>query len=189
MSSSSQELRVSGRSDEIQQGVTSRWVSSRVPFLNSLSHEIEKDLFLKTTKISCSTRQDLNLWNKNIRMDLSIIVSETFSSKHTLKDCNYRTSITNILNLDDNKVVCKKNYQWRKTFSEILRSEVHAKYEKWRELQDYEWTNSHCKKLWENHDTIAVHCYVSSQSVMIPSSRYILSRDKRMSLDTWHTSG
>ena len=30
---------------------------------------------------------------------------------------------------------------------------------------------------------------VSSQSAMIPSSRSILSRDKRLPLDTWNTSG
>ena len=31
--------------------------------------------------------------------------------------------------------------------------------------------------------------YVSSQPAVIPSSRSMLSRDKRLSLDTWHTSG
>ena len=31
--------------------------------------------------------------------------------------------------------------------------------------------------------------YVSSQPVMIPSSRSMLSRDKRLQLDTWNTSG
>ena len=30
--------------------------------------------------------------------------------------------------------------------------------------------------------------YVSSQPVMIPSSRSMLSRDKRLPLDTWNTS-
>ena len=31
--------------------------------------------------------------------------------------------------------------------------------------------------------------YVSSQLAMIPSSRSMLSRDKRLLLDTWNTSG
>ena len=31
--------------------------------------------------------------------------------------------------------------------------------------------------------------YVSSQLAMIPSSRSLLSRDKRLPLDTWNTSG
>ena len=31
--------------------------------------------------------------------------------------------------------------------------------------------------------------YVSSQHAMIPSSRSVLSRDKRLPLDTWNTSG
>ena len=31
--------------------------------------------------------------------------------------------------------------------------------------------------------------YVSSQPAVIPSSRSMLSRDKRLPLDTWNTSG
>ena len=31
--------------------------------------------------------------------------------------------------------------------------------------------------------------YVPSQPAAIPSSRSMLSRDKRLPLDTWHTSG
>ena len=31
--------------------------------------------------------------------------------------------------------------------------------------------------------------YVSSQHAMIPSGRSMLSRDKRLPLDTWNTSG
>ena len=93
----------------IHQGVTNRETSSRIPFLNSLARQIWEDLFLKAIKIICSVRQDLNLWSKNIMSDLSIIVSVSFSNKLMLKDWNYRTHNTDILNLDENKFVHKKN--------------------------------------------------------------------------------
>ena len=83
-----------------------------------------------------------------IKLDLSIIVSASFSNKFMLKDRNYRTHNTEILNLDENKFVYKKNYLWRNRFSEILKSEVCTKWEKWIELKNYELTNSQCK-IWE----------------------------------------
>ena len=44
------------------------------------------------------------------KLDLSIVVSISFSNKLTLKDWTYRTPITDILNLEENKVGYKKNY-------------------------------------------------------------------------------
>ena len=42
-------------------------------------------------------------------MDPSISASVSFSNKLELKDWNYRTLNTDILNLDENKFVYKKN--------------------------------------------------------------------------------
>ena len=117
------------------------------------------------------------------------------------------------------KFVYKKNYLWRKRFTEILKSEVCTKWEIWRDLKNYELTKSHCKN-WRNswNDTKAHFqlqemeeqmnsmndsrtfqgvesnhsgrlSHVSSQLAMIPSSRSMLSRDKRLPLDTWNTPG
>ena len=47
------------------------------------------------------------------------IVSVSFSIKLMLKDWNYRTHNIDLLNLDENKFACKKNYLSRKRFSEI----------------------------------------------------------------------
>ena len=47
-----------------------------------------------------------------------------------LKDWNYRTLNTDMLSLDENKFVRKKNNLWRKRFSEILKSEACTKWEK-----------------------------------------------------------
>ena len=46
---------------------------------------------------------------KNIKSDLSIIVSVSFSNKLMLKDWNHKTSIMDILHLEENKKVYKKN--------------------------------------------------------------------------------
>ena len=47
-----------------RQGVTNLETCSRIPFLNSLIHQIWEDLFLKVMKITCSVRPDLNLKNQ-----------------------------------------------------------------------------------------------------------------------------
>ena len=69
-----------------------------------------------------------------------------FSSQLKLKDWTWRTSITNILNLEENIYACKKNYLWRKKRFEKLMYEIYTRWEKWRELKKYESTNSLCKK-------------------------------------------
>ena len=89
-----------------------------------------------------SVRQDLNLRSKNIKLDPLIVVSMRFSSKLTLKDWNCRTPVMDIFNLEENKLVYKKNICEEKNLPEMLRSEVCTKWEKWRELKNYELTKS-----------------------------------------------
>ena len=59
-----------------QQGATNRETSSRVLFLICWS--------IKIDEISCSVREDLNLWSKSIKLDLSTALSMSFSNKLTL---------------------------------------------------------------------------------------------------------
>ena len=92
--------------------------------------------------IICSVKQSLNLWDTNINLGLSLIVSVSYSKMLMLRDWNYKTHNTDTLNLDENKFAYKKNYLWRKRFSEILRSDVCTKWKKWRELKNYELTKS-----------------------------------------------
>ena len=119
--------------------------NSRVLFWNTLTRQIWENLLLKAIKSFCSVKQDLNLWDRNIKLDLSIIASVSFSSKLMLKDWNYRTLNTDAMSLDENKFVFYKNYLWRKKHFEILRSKVCAKCKKWSELKNYELMKSHCK--------------------------------------------
>ena len=77
----------------------------------TLIRQIWEDLFLKAIKTICSVRQDLNSRYRNIKLDLAMIVSVSFSNKLLLKDWFYRTHNTDMLNLDENKFVYKKKYQ------------------------------------------------------------------------------
>ena len=74
----------------------------------TLTRQIWEDLFLKAIKIICSVKQSLNLWGRNIKLDLSTIESVSYSNKVMLKDWNYKTFKMDILNLDENKFVHKK---------------------------------------------------------------------------------
>ena len=65
-----------------------------------LTRQIWEDPFLKGTKIICLVRQDLKIWSKNTKLNLSMIASVSFSNKLMLKDWIYRTLNTDILNLD-----------------------------------------------------------------------------------------
>ena len=75
-----------------------------------------EDLFLQAIKITCSVKQSLNLRDRNIKLVLSITVSVSFNNMPMLKDWNCKTLNTDTLNLDENKLVYKKNYLWRKRF-------------------------------------------------------------------------
>ena len=57
-------------------------------------------------------------------------ISELFRNKLMLKDWNYRTRDTEMLSLDENLFVYMTKYLRKKTFSEILKSEVCTNWEK-----------------------------------------------------------
>ena len=98
--------------------------------------------------------------------------------------------------------------------SEILKSEACTRWGKMKRAQELRVDEVSVQKLRENHETIQQLTsqlqemqdqmnamsdsgefqegrlsYVSSQPPVIPSSRSMLSRDKRLPLDTWSTSG
>ena len=133
-----------------------------------------------------------------------------------LKDWNWRTPITDILNLEENNYACKKHYLWRKKRFKKLRYEVFTRCEKWREPKNNEAANSLYKNWEKSRETIQgltsqmqevqeqmnsindsggisrsgiESQWEPSQPAAIPSSRSMLSRDKRLPLDTWNTSG
>ena len=183
-----------------------------------LTCQMWEDLFLKEMKTICSVKQNLNLWDRNIKLDPSIIASLSFSNKVTLKDWSYRTLNTDILSLDGKKFVYNKSYLWRKRFSEIFKSEASTKREKWKQLKNYELTKSQCKN-WEKVMRQNIRSLLSNRkctnrgilwglrrtsrsgikvqweivlrfvNVCNDSKFSLLSRDKRLPLDTWNTSG
>ena len=96
-------------------------------------------------KVRCSVRQDLNWCSRNTKFENA---SMSYKNMLMLKDCNYKSHNMDTSNFDENKYDYKKNQLWKKNFSEILRSEVCTKWEKWRALKNYELTKSQCKN-WE----------------------------------------
>ena len=62
-------------------------------FQRRWSIKIWEDPFFKGTQITCSIRQDLKLWSKDTKLNLSILVGSC-SKKRVFKDWNYRTHNT-----------------------------------------------------------------------------------------------
>ena len=73
-----------------------REINSRVLFSETLARQMWEDLFMKAIKIICSVKQNLNLRDRNGKLDLSIIVSMSCSNMLMLKDWNYKTRNTRI---------------------------------------------------------------------------------------------
>ena len=111
-SNSSQEPRTSGKPDAVFSSRSDELGNQfeSFIFLKMLIHQDWEDLFLNVVKIICSIRQDLNLWCKNVTLDLLKVGSMSSSNKLTLKDWNCRTPIMDILNLEENNHAYKKNY-------------------------------------------------------------------------------
>ena len=97
---------------------------SRVMFFLTLTRQIGEDLFLNVIKIICSVRQDLKLSSKKTKLDLSIIVSMSFSNKLMIRDWSHRTLIMDFLNLEE-----KKSSTIRRVFYEGKTSLRFSKYE------------------------------------------------------------
>ena len=96
----------------------------------------------------CSVKQDLNLCDRNIKLVLSVMASVRYSNKLMLKDWNYRTHSTDVLNLDENKFVHKKNISEGKG-SPRYSNPKHA-----RKAQELRIDEVSVQKLRENHETI-----------------------------------
>ena len=119
------------------------------------------------------------------------------------QDWRYRTHNTDLLNLDENKssttrrIICEGKGSPRQRIDEVSVRKLRENHETIQQLTlqlqqmqeqmnsvsdsgDFEDVESYCS---------GRSCHVSSQPVMIPSSRSLLSRDKRLPLDTWDQSG
>ena len=103
-------------------------------------------------KMICSVRQDLNLWNRNIKLDLLTIVSVSFSNKLMLKDWNYRTLNTDLLSLDENKFVYKKNYPMKEKVLRDTQIRTMHKMGDMKRAQELRVDEVSVQKLRENHE-------------------------------------
>ena len=75
--------------------------------------QILEGLYLKATKITCSIKRDQNWWRRNFILNLPISESVNYNDKRKHKDWHYRTHNTDMLNLDENNFVYKKNNLWK----------------------------------------------------------------------------
>ena len=153
-SNSSQEPRASGKPDAVFSSWSDEPGNQFVLCSNMLIRQNWEDLFLKVMNIPCSVIWDLNLCSKNIQLDVSISLSMSFSNKLLLKDWNYRTPVIYLLNLDENKCDCKKNWSWKKNFSKILKYGIFMNWEKMKRAQQKRVDEFSVQNLRENHDTI-----------------------------------
>ena len=104
----------------------------------TVTRRIWEDLFLKATRITCSIRRDQTWRSKSFVSSPSTSASVNYKDKRKSKDWRYRSHNTNLLSPDENRFDYKKNCLRKKQFSEILKSEICTKWEKWRELKSNE---------------------------------------------------
>ena len=78
---------------------TKNWeTNSKDLFSKTLTRQILEEPYLKAVKIVCSDRQDLNFRQEH-EVGTIAVVSVSVSDKLMLKDWNYRTHNTDMLNL------------------------------------------------------------------------------------------
>ena len=183
-----------------------RKLNQRVLFSNTLIRQIWEDPFLKAMKIICSIRQDLTWWSKNIKLDLSIIVSVSLSYMLMFRDWNYRTHnsdswistrkssatrriISERKVLRDTQIRCMHELGEMKRGQERRDDEIQMLTSQLQEMQEQMNSMNDSGELQEVESNCSGRLsYISNQPAMIPISRSMLSRDKRLPLDTWNTS-
>ena len=188
--------------------VKNRETSPRFLFSKTLIRQIWEDLFLKAMKIICSVGQDLqehqvaplnNCISKlqNYRThntDLLTLDENKFvyKKKLSMKDKVLRdTQIRNMHEMGEMKraqelrvdeVSVQKIRENHQTIQKLT-SQL-------QEMQEQIYSSSDSGKFQEVESNYSGGLsYVSCPSATLPSSRSMLSRDKRLPLDTWNTSG
>ena len=133
MSSSSQEPRASGKSAAMS---SSGSAEPRNQFKSSIFKNADPSIvgrsLLEGIKDHLLSQARSDLAKQELQVEPLNNWSASFSNKLMLKDWNYRTHNMDMLNLDENKCVNKKNNLWKRKFSEILDSEICTKWVKLR---------------------------------------------------------
>ena len=186
--------------------VKNREINSRVLFSKTLTRQIWEDLFLKTIKIICSVKQNLKRQEHQVG-SLNNCISELQQHAHApVIGITGRTSRIHWISTRTSTSTRRIIYEGKGS------SRYSDPKEKWRDLKNFESTNSRhknwekimrqykgsplscrkCRRKW------IPRCRIHSQWEIVllfqsacndPSSRSMLSRDKRLPLDTWSTSG
>ena len=121
---------------------------------DSVTRQMLRNLFLMEVEITCLLKRDLNSWSRNTKWNLLTLVSVNFRNKLMLSDWNWRTPILDMQNLEENKLVYKKNWDEGK----LLRDIQNTKYS-WigcdeESSRTTSWRSLSAKIFSKNHETI-----------------------------------
>ena len=108
---------------------------------------VAKSLMMEI-EITCLLKRDLNKWIRNTKWRLSTIVILSFSNKLMLNDWIWRTPITDVLNLEENK------FDYKKKFSELLKIRNMHEMGEIKRAREQRKDEVSVQKLGENHETI-----------------------------------
>ena len=178
-----------------------------------------EDLFLKETRITCSIRQDQTWRSKNTKLNLNNCISElqqqTYAQRLELQDAQYgfvesrreQVRLQEELSMKE-KVLRDAQIRSMHEMGEMKRAQElrvdEVSVQKLRENHEtsqqltsqLQQTQEQMNSMSDSGDFQDAESnysgrlsHVSSQPVLIPSSLSLLSRDKRLSLDTWNQPG
>ena len=201
--------RLENRMKCFHQGATNWEISSKVPCSNMLIRQNWEDLFLKVIKITCSVRQDLNLWDKSIKVDLSMrsrigitgrsswiyfiskrtssTTRRIFSEGKLFRDTQIRNihelgEMTRVQELRGNEFSVRKLRESQQSIQRLT-SQLQSMQKQTNSMND----SGECQEVESNHSGRLFH--VPSQPEAIPSSSFMLSRDKSVPFDAWDSLG
>ena len=185
----------------------------------TLIRRIWEDLILKATRITCSIRRDQTWRSKSFMSSPSASVSVNYNDRRKGKDWRCRTHNTDLLSPDEKNFYYKKIVYEGTVFRNIRIRNMHdmgeikraqeqrideVSVQKLRENHEtIQQLTSQLEKMQEQMNSMSSPgefqdiesnysgrlSHVPSQPEMIPSSRSLLSRDKRLPLDAWNQSG
>ena len=104
-----------------------------------LYFEDNKDHLLNRARTDLARRE---IHVESLKKCLNVVQKER---RH--KTGHFKTYTTNLSNLVENKLDCKKNCCGKRKLFEIRRCEVCTKWEEWRERKNSKLKNSRCKKI------------------------------------------
>ena len=97
-----------------------------------------RESFLEGNKDHLLNQARSDLSKQELHVESLKSASVNYNDKRKSQNWHFRTHNTDLLNLDENKFDCQKNCLWKKKVSEILKSSICTKWDKFRERENIE---------------------------------------------------